>query len=100
MPASLTNSKVRSAVSRRLKAALKDFPGYAKIRQVHLSLEPWSVEEGLMTPTLKMKRPKVLDAFCRAGRGHVPRRAHQLSGGGLFRRDNEVSGVAPPPFLG
>jgi len=60
-PASLSNTKVLSAVGRRMKAALKDFPGYAKIRQVHLSLEPWTVDDGLMTPTLKVKRPKVLE---------------------------------------
>lgn len=60
---SLRDSKVLHAVGRRVKAALKDFPGYAKIRQVHLSLEPWSVDEGLLTPTLKVKRPKVLERF-------------------------------------
>ncbi|MCB1726807.1 MAG: long-chain fatty acid--CoA ligase, partial [Gammaproteobacteria bacterium] len=61
--ASLRDSKVLHAVGRRVKAALKDFPGYAKIRQVHLTLEPWSVDEGLLTPTLKVKRPKVLERF-------------------------------------
>ena len=60
-PASLTDAKVRSAASRRVKAALKDFPGYAKIRQVHLSLEPWTVDDGLVTPTLKIKRGQVLE---------------------------------------
>ena len=59
-PQSLSDGKVRSAVLRRIKAALKDFPGYAKIRQAHLSLKPWSVEDGLITPTMKLKRPKVL----------------------------------------
>ena len=60
---SLRNSKVLQAMGRRVKAALRDFPGYAKIRQIHLSLEPWSVEDGLITPTLKVKRPKVLEHF-------------------------------------
>ena len=62
-PASLRDSKVLNAVGRRVKVALRDFPGYAKIRQVSLSLEPWSVEDGLMTPTLKVKRPKVLEHY-------------------------------------
>ena len=61
--ASLADPKVHSAVSRRVKAALKDFPGYAKIRQLHLSLEPWTVDEGLVTPTLKIKRNKVLERY-------------------------------------
>lgn len=60
-PDSLRNDKVRQAVTRRVKQALKNFPGFAKIRQVHLSLEPWTVELGLMTPTMKVKRPKVLE---------------------------------------
>jgi long-chain acyl-CoA synthetase len=59
-PQSLSDGKVRSAVLRRIKVALKDFPGYAKIRQAHLSLKHWSVEDGLITPTMKLKRPKVL----------------------------------------
>jgi len=62
-PSSLRDSKLQHAVIRRLKAALRDFPGYAKIRQVSLSLEPWSVEDGLITPTLKVKRPKVLERY-------------------------------------
>ncbi|HHH12825.1 MAG TPA: long-chain fatty acid--CoA ligase, partial [Thiolapillus brandeum] len=54
---------VHGRVLKRIQQALKDFPGYAKIRKVHLSLEPWSIEEGLITPTLKVKRPKVLERF-------------------------------------
>jgi len=65
-PASLADGKVHQAIIRRLKAALKDFPGYAKIRRVHLSLEPWSIEDGLLTPTLKVKRPKVLERYADA----------------------------------
>jgi long-chain acyl-CoA synthetase len=62
-PASLQHPKVVSAVARRIRNSLKDFPGYAKIRQVHLSLEPWTVENGLVTPTLKVKRARVLERF-------------------------------------
>jgi long-chain acyl-CoA synthetase len=62
-PASLHEKRVQNAVLQRIKASLKDFPGYAKIRKVHLSLEPWTIEAGLITPTLKVKRPKVLERF-------------------------------------
>ena len=62
-PASLSSKMVHGRVLKRIQQALKDFPGYAKIRKVHLSLEPWSIEEGLITPTLKVKRPKVLERF-------------------------------------
>jgi long-chain acyl-CoA synthetase len=60
-PASLKADKVLSAVQARVKRALRDFPGYAKIRRVSLTLDPWTIERGLMTPTLKIKRPKVLE---------------------------------------
>jgi len=60
---SLQNKKIHKAVQRRLADALHDFPGYAKIRKVHLMLEPWTVDNGLMTPTLKVKRPKVMAAY-------------------------------------
>jgi long-chain acyl-CoA synthetase len=62
-PESLAVDKLRTAVVRRIRAALRDFPGFAKIRQVHLSLEPWSVDDGLMTPTMKVKRARVLERF-------------------------------------
>ncbi len=39
------------------------FPGYAKIRRVAVIPEPWSVENGLLTPTLKLKRNKVLEKY-------------------------------------
>jgi long-chain acyl-CoA synthetase len=39
------------------------FPGYAKIRRVAIIDEPWSVENGLLTPTMKLKRSKVLEKY-------------------------------------
>ncbi|MDP3280928.1 MAG: long-chain fatty acid--CoA ligase, partial [Nitrosomonas sp.] len=39
------------------------FPGYAKIRRIAVISEPWSVENGLLTPTLKLKRTKVLEKY-------------------------------------
>ena len=62
-PASLEEHAVHQAMNRRIRSALKGFPGYAKIRRFHLSLEPWSIEEGLITPTMKVKRPKVTEKF-------------------------------------
>jgi len=40
-----------------------DFPGYAKIRKVAICESEWTVEEGLLTPTLKIKRPKIMARF-------------------------------------
>jgi long-chain acyl-CoA synthetase len=46
----------------RIAPKLKDFPGYAKIPRVAVVAQPWTVESGMMTPTLKLKRAKILDA--------------------------------------
>ena len=58
-PATLTDSRLNAAVLSRVKEAIKGFPGYARIRRVVSTLEPWTVENGLITPTLKVKRPQV-----------------------------------------
>lgn len=60
-PASLSDKQVLQQVLQRIRQQLRHFPAYAKIRRVHLSLEPWSIDNGLMTPTMKIKRPQVLD---------------------------------------
>ena len=62
-PASLENDRVKQTVIRRIRACLHDFPGYAKIRRVSLSLEPWTMDDDLLTPTLKVKRAKVIERF-------------------------------------
>ena len=61
--ASLEHKKLHADMLKRIKAALSDFPGFAKIRQLRLMLDPWTIEDGLITPTLKVKRPKVLERF-------------------------------------
>ena len=53
---------VRDVLS-RIRKGLKDFPGYAKIRKATLLAEPWTLEDGLLTPTLKTKKPKVLERY-------------------------------------
>jgi long-chain acyl-CoA synthetase len=47
----------------RVAAQMKEFPGYAQVRRVSATLEPWTVENGLLTPTLKLKRTKVMEKF-------------------------------------
>jgi long-chain acyl-CoA synthetase len=60
-PRVLENPEVERVVLNRISEQVKMFPGYARIVRTHLSLEPWSVENGCMTPTLKLKRAKVLE---------------------------------------
>jgi long-chain acyl-CoA synthetase len=60
---SLRDPRLENEMLKRIRARLKDFPGYAKIRRVALLLEPWTIENDLLTPTLKVKRQKVLAHF-------------------------------------
>ncbi len=61
--ASLDNDKLHQYLLKKIGAILNDFPGYAKIRRLIVTLEPWSVDNGLLTPTLKIKRDRVLTLF-------------------------------------
>jgi long-chain acyl-CoA synthetase len=55
-PGSLLLPRVREKIIERLNRHLAPFPGYVYIKDVALSLTPWTVEDGLLTPTLKLKR--------------------------------------------
>ncbi|MGB5715786.1 MAG: long-chain fatty acid--CoA ligase [Gammaproteobacteria bacterium] len=59
----LQSEKLQSFLLKEIRGRLKDFPGYAKVRRVILSLDPWTVDNGLLTPTLKVKRARVLKKF-------------------------------------
>ena len=60
---SLQDSHLHKKVLARIQQQLHDFPGYARIRRVALMLDPWTVENGLLTPTLKVKRARALEQF-------------------------------------
>jgi long-chain acyl-CoA synthetase len=63
LPESLQDPMLNKAILQRIRSALHDFPGYAKIRRVTLTLEPWTIENGLLTPTMKVKRSKVVNRY-------------------------------------
>lgn len=62
-PESLMATVTRNAILKRIKSAVKDFPQYALPRNVHMTLEPWTIENGLLTPTLKLKRKVLAEKF-------------------------------------
>lgn len=44
----------------RIGRALHAFPGYAQVRRLLPTFEPWTLEAGLMTPTQKLKRQHIM----------------------------------------
>ncbi len=63
MPESLRDTRVEQRVLERIAEQIKEFPGFAKVRRVLLLQEPWTIENGMLTPTLKLKRASVAVSF-------------------------------------
>jgi len=57
--------RVRKAVLKELDKIGKKskFNAYEKVRAVHLDIEPFTIENELLTPTLKLKRPQTAKKF-------------------------------------
>ena len=50
---------VEEYLLKRIASQISDFPGYAQIHKIIPTLEPWTVDNGLTTPTMKIKRNKI-----------------------------------------
>jgi long-chain acyl-CoA synthetase len=60
---SLKHPAVIEYVLQRIEKHTRHFPGYARIRQVALTLKHWTVENGLATATLKARRKQVIQHY-------------------------------------
>jgi long-chain acyl-CoA synthetase len=58
-PESLGLQQVQDAVLKKIEKLLAHFPGFVFVKHITLSLTPWTVEDGLLTPTLKLKRTAI-----------------------------------------
>jgi long-chain acyl-CoA synthetase len=61
--ASLNSEVLEQAVLERLAGRLGEFPGYAQLRRAACTLDPWTVDNGLITPTMKLKRDRILARY-------------------------------------
>ncbi|MFO7675249.1 MAG: long-chain fatty acid--CoA ligase [bacterium] len=59
----LDNPRVRSLYDDEIRHILAGFAQYEQVRAFRLIPEPFTVENGLMTPTLKLRRPRVELAY-------------------------------------
>mgnify|MGYP006273019291 CR=1 FL=1 len=61
--AALQGRKVEKALLARVAEQLKEFHAYAQIRRLTPVLESWEVDNGLLTPTMKLKRRLILERY-------------------------------------
>jgi long-chain acyl-CoA synthetase len=61
-PSDISEQQMQDLLT-RINSHLDNFPGFAKVICVTVLEEPCSVENGLITPTLKLKRKKILERY-------------------------------------
>jgi long-chain acyl-CoA synthetase len=64
-PGTLSDGRVNKILLAKLAGHLRGFPGYAQVRRASFKLDPWTVDNGLLTPTLKMKRNQIADRYAK-----------------------------------
>ena len=62
-PEALRSESFEKRVFDKLARQLAEFPGYARIHGITCTLEPWTIDNELITPTLKLKRNRVMERF-------------------------------------
>jgi long-chain acyl-CoA synthetase len=62
-PSGLAHPQARAFALNRVARQMKSFPGYAKVRKISLLHDPWTIENGLLTPTLKIKRNVIMQRY-------------------------------------
>ncbi|MEP7155983.1 MAG: long-chain fatty acid--CoA ligase [Betaproteobacteria bacterium] len=58
--------KAEKFLVQRIGKLTKDFPGYAAVRKVTVAREKWTIDNGMMTPTLKLKRNVIFQKYASA----------------------------------
>jgi long-chain acyl-CoA synthetase len=64
-PYMVHNHKVWQLMQQEIHTLNEDLPSHKRVRNILLLHEPWTVESGELTPTLKPRREIILDKFSR-----------------------------------
>lgn len=75
-PAALADVRLQHHIEQLCHQRLAGVPEYAQVRRCWSMLEPWSIDNDLVTPTLKLKRPAIEKRFAedilKLYAGHLP----------------------------
>lgn len=65
MKAATSDSELHSVIFEQMvqQAKVAGLKGFETVKKIHVHMEPFSVENGLLTPTFKLKRPAAREAF-------------------------------------
>ena len=61
----LNQPAVHQAALERIAVQTRNFARYAMPRAIFLTMEPWTIENTLMTPTLKLKRNNLMACYAK-----------------------------------
>ena len=58
-----SNAEVHAWFQQRMDEALCELPGFMRVTRFHFAGEAWTQDNGMLTPTLKLKRERILSRY-------------------------------------
>jgi long-chain acyl-CoA synthetase len=57
------NTAIKEAIMQDLSPVFDNLRPWERVQAIEILLEPWSIFNGMLTPTLKVKRPVIANSF-------------------------------------